>query len=193
MSVLGNSDSANFIFFHIPRGHALPSNDEFSNAFSNHQMKIYKAKGYFSYELSAINTAFFILKNNIKEYAKKYAYVDEFNFVARLNATCKANIFFNIQHPEIVKQYRLDQSTLKSIVKMIGAVNFIKEANEDFKNWKDIFERGKQINLELMLADPKMENPNEAFIASLFDDYGAIALDHLNQQIVDWDKKVTWL
>jgi hypothetical protein len=193
MSVLGNSDTANFIFFSIPRGHALPTKDEFSNAFSNHQMKMYKANGYFRYELMAINTTLFILKNNVREFTDKYAYIDEFNFVARLSSTCKANVFFNIHHPEIVKQYRLDRATLKSIVEIIEAVRFIKEANKDFDGWKYIFQSGKQINHELMLADPKMGNPNEAYISSLFDDYGAVALDQLQQQIIDWDKKVTWL
>ncbi|WP_108508651.1 hypothetical protein [Polynucleobacter acidiphobus] len=193
MSVLGNSDTANFIFFSIPRGHALPTKDEFSNAFENHQMKIYKAYGYFRYELKVINTALFILKNNVREFTDICGYVDEFNFVARLSSTCKANSFFNIQHPEIVKQYRLDRAAIESIVKIIEAIRFIKEMNEDFKNWKYVFERGKRINHELMLADPKMGNPNKAYISSLFDDYGTVALDQLYQQIIDWDKKVTWL
>ncbi len=193
MSVLGKSDSANFIFFYISHGQALPSKDEFSKAFLNHQMKIYKAEGYFRYELMAINTAFFILKKGVKEFTEKYVNVDEFNFAVRLNIDCKANSFFNLQYPEIVRQYQINKSAMALIIDVIEAIRFIKDANQNFKHWKYIFEKGKQINGRLLLADPKMGNPKKEHISSLFDDYGSAALEQLYQRIVDWDKKVTWL
>lgn len=192
--LIGNTDSAKFIFFSVEDESQLPSKGMMKEYFPKHQMNVYKAWGYFSNSFESIEGYINIKYDGIDSYARWNSTKNRcISHAIRLNSECPSNSFFALQYSHlVVAYYHLSHALmdeLSDLLKVIGETNSLINS---VVSSKDCLAKGIDMVSKHQLPDLKMSDPSMQSISQLFDSYGDGARQELSRRLNDWHSRAIW-
>ena len=192
--LIGNTDSAKFIFVAVEDDSQLPTKKMMKEYFPNHQMNVYKAWGYFSYSFESIENYIKISHDGLDSHGRWSSNKSRcISHAIRLNSACPSNSFFTLQYSHLVVAYYHLSHTLmdelSDLLKVIGETNSLIDSVIDCK---DKLTRGIDIVRNHQLPDLKMSEPSSPSITELFDYYGDGARQELSRRLHDWHTRARW-
>lgn len=192
--LIGNVDSAKFIFVAIEDESQLPTKSVMKNYFPNHQMNIYKAWGYFSSSFESLESYIKIKHDGIESHSRwSNNKTPCISHAIRMNAECEFNSFFALQYSHlIVANLHLSHTLmdeLNALLKVIGETNALIDSIVDCK---DKLSKGVEIAKKHQFPDAKMSKPSNAAMADLFNYYGDGARQELSIRLDDWNTRALW-
>lgn len=192
--LIGNTDSAKFIFVAIEDESQLPSKGMMKEYFPNHQMNVYKAWGYFSNSFESIEGYISIKHDGIDSYARWNSTKNRcISHAIRLNSECPSNSFFALQYSHLVVAYYHLSHTLmdelNDLLKVIGETNSLINS---VVSGKDCLAKGIDMVSKHQLQDLKMSDPSMQSISQLFDSYGDGARQELSRRLDHWHSRAMW-
>jgi hypothetical protein len=192
--LIGNADSAKFIFVSVEDESQLPSKGMMKEYFPNHQMNVYKAWGYFGNSFESIEGYINIKYDGIDCYARWNSTKNRcISHAIRLNSECPSNSFFALQYSHlVVAYYHLSHALmdeLSDLLKVIGETNSLINS---VVSSKDCLAKGIDMVSKHQLPDLKMSDPSMQSISQLFDSYGDGARQELSRRLNDWHSRAIW-
>ena len=192
--LIGNTDSAKFIFVAVEDDSQLPTKKMMKEYYPNHQMNVYKAWGYFSYSFESIENYIKISHDGLDSHGRWSSNKSRcISHAIRLNSACPSNSFFALQYSHlVVAYYHLSHALmdeLSDLLKVIGETNSLIDSVIDCK---DKLTRGIDIVRNHQLPDLKMSEPSSPSITELFDYYGDGARQELSRRLNDWHTRARW-
>lgn len=192
--LIGNTDSAKFIFVSVEDESQLPSKGMMKEYFPNHQMNVYKAWGYFSNSFESIEGYINIKYDGIDSYVRWNSTKNRcISHAIRLNSECPSNSFFALQYSHLVVAYYHLSHTLmdelNDLLKVIGETNSLINS---VVSGKDCLAKGIDMVSKHQLQDLKMSDPSMQSISQLFDSYGDGARQELSRRLNDWHSRAIW-
>jgi len=192
--LIGNTDSAKFIFVSVEDESQLPSKGMMKEYFPNHQMNVYKAWGYFGNSFESIEGYINIKYDGLDSYARWNSTKNRcISHAIRLNSECPSNSFFALQYSHLVVAYYHLSHTLmdelSDLLKVIGETNSLIDS---VVSSKDGLAKGIDMVSKHQLPDLKMSDPSMQSISQLFDSYGDGARQELSRRLNDWHSRAIW-
>lgn len=192
--LIGNTDSAKFIFVSVEDESQLPSKGMMKEYFPNHQMNVYKAWGYFGNSFESIEGYINIKYDGLDSYARWNSTKNRcISHAIRLNSECPSNSFFALQYSHLVVAYYHLSHTLmdelNDLLKVIGETNSLINS---VVSGKDYLAKGIDMVSKYQLPDLKMSDPSMQSISQLFDSYGDGARQELSRRLDDWHSRAIW-
>ena len=193
--LIGNTDSAKFIFVSVEDESQLPSKGMMKEYFPNHQMNVYKAWGYFGNSFESIEGYINIKYDGLDSYARWNSTKNRcISHAIRLNSECPSNSFFALQYSHLVVAYYHLSHTLmdelSDLLKVIGETNSLIDS---VVSSKDGLAKGIDMVSKHQLPDLKMSDPSMHSISQLFDSYGDGARQELSRRLNDWHSRAIWI
>ena len=192
--LVGNTKSAKFIFIACDDDSLIPTKNEMSTYFPNHQMNVYKSWGHFSYSFNDIQNYMKIKQTGINSH-KKYGSNPPtlITHAIRVNADLNRNAFFDIKHAGIhVDSLHLSHEALDKLSTLLNDIGEMNSAIDEVINCNRHLLQAKDIATKLMLNDQKILSPNKGSIDDLFNSYGDIARHQLMKRLETWRESVIW-
>lgn len=191
--IIGNADSAKFIFIACEDEGRIPTGAEMNIYFPNHQMNVYKAWGHFKWSFAAIQTYIQITRMGIKSHTRYGQVPNSISHAIRLNAETPRNSFFDLKYQGmLIESLHLSHHSFVELEEMVKGVNALNQEIENVLHCYEALEKAKVVATKLNLADPKVLEPDQQAIDKLFNNYGERAQDQLYQRLKDWRKTVMW-
>ena len=192
--LIGNTDSAKFIFVAVEDETELPTKVMMKEYFPNHQMNVYKAWGYFSSSFESIESYIKITRDGLDSHSRWSSNKSRcISHAIRLNSACPSNSFFALQYSHIVVGYyylsHMLMDELTDLLKVIGETNSLIDS---VVSCKDKLTQGIDIVIKHQLPDLKMSEPSLPSITELFDVYGDGARQELSRRLGDWHSRAIW-
>jgi hypothetical protein len=193
--LIGNTQSAKFIFIACDDENLVPTKSEMSNYFPNHQMNVYKSWGHFSDSFDAIQNYIKIKQTGIESHLS-YGHNSRrlITHALRMNPELKRNAFFDLKYAGIyVDSLHLSHEALDKLSSLLKDVGDMNRAIQDVQNCHKHLLQSKDIATKLMLKDTKILSPNQNAIDDLFGGYGDEARGKLMERLEEWRQSVLWI
>ena len=192
--LIGNAQSAKFIFIACDDDSLIPTKNEMSNFFPNHQMNVYKSWGHFCHSFNDIQNYIKIKQTGINSH-KKYGSNPPtlVTHAIRVNAALNRNAFFDLKYAGIhVDSLHLSHEALDKLSNLLNDIGDMNSAIDEVNNCNRHLIQSKDIATKLMLNDQKILFPNKNSIDDLFKGYGNTARQQLMERLEAWHKSVLW-
>jgi len=190
--LIGNNPRAKFIFLACENEEDIPSKKDIKQFFPNSQINIYKAWGHFATSFWEIESLFgFRLNGKIESRWNNPNRT--ITHAIRLDCSCEKSIFFQLKYGEfVVAHLELDHPGIEQLSEYIrGAI----DAQSEIANIQKFPERlviAKNKLNQMGLHDPKIDSPCPNAISTLFDNYGTIAKQRMNEVFNSWYENHQW-
>lgn len=190
--LIGDKESAKFIFFAVENEDDLPKKVDMLNHFPDCTYNVYKSWGHFKDSFDSIERLFDI-KHNGLDASKSWLAPRYISHAYRINTSIEPDSFFVTKYSAaLIGFYELshdDFTELGTLIKYWRAqIELMDSMKESVKNFK----RGKVAVDLLEVRDESMSNPDEDAIEKLFGSYGDKAAEQLIQKMLAWQSKVKW-
>jgi hypothetical protein len=170
--LIGDKESAKFIFFAVEDEADLPKKVDMLNHFPDCTYNVYKSWGHFKDSFDSIERLFDI-KHNGLDASKSWLAPRYISHAYRINTSIEPDSFF-------VTKYSA------------ALIGFYDLSHDDFTELGTLIKYWRaQIEL-LEVRDNSMSNPDEDAIEKLFGSYGEEAAEQLIQKMLAWQSKVKW-
>ena len=191
--LIGNAQSAKFIFIACDDENLIPTKAEMSNYFPNHQMNVYKSWGHFSNSFDDIQRYIKINQIGISSHQRYGGSARLITHAIRINLSCDRNSFFELKYGGmIVDSLHLSHETLDELSSLLNDIGNINQAIDQVTSCKNHLLQATAIATKLMLSDQKILSPNQDSISELFSEYGDIARQQLLERLDKWRASVLW-
>ncbi len=193
--LIGNADSAKFIFIAVDDENEIPTKTVMSNFFPKHQMNVYKAWGHFSHSFVHIESYFKIKFNGISIYDAWGGRSPRcISHAIRLSNTCPLNSFFALKYAYmVIGYYHLSQDLMRELEDLLTLISKVNSISSTIENSRDNLIKGIEVSEQNNLPDFKMRQPSTKSISDLFDNYGEAAKQELMKRLIDWNTRAVWL
>ncbi len=191
--LIGNNTAAKFIFISCEDEASVPSKKEIKHFFPDSNPNTYKAWGHFSDSFSEVESLLSVRLCGIDSIDRWTHRTRCISHAIRVNHDCTRNLLFDLKYSDIIVAYlKLDHATLsvlgsliRDILKINIEVSAVLSFPEKMKSAKDSLDR-------LSIHDPKVSDPCQQSISTLFDDYGKLAKEEMLARAQDWYSKQAW-
>jgi hypothetical protein len=190
--LIGDKESAKFIFFAVDDESELPKKAEMLNHFPDCKYNVYKAWGHFRYTFTDLDGLLHIKRHGVEAgicwNSPRYI-----SHAYRITTDCKPDSFFVMKYGNsLVGFYEISHVQLVELEKLLeywrGFVELLEKMKETVKNFK----LGKKAAALLDVSDDSMSNPDEEAIKQLFSKYGEQAAEQMVSKMKGWQTKVQW-
>jgi hypothetical protein len=164
--LIGNTDSAKFIFVSVEDESQLPSKGMMKEYFPNHQMNVYKAWGYFSNSFESIENYIKISHDGLDSHGRWSSNKSRcISHAIRLNSACPSNSFFALQYSHlVVAYYHLSHTIMDELSDLLKVIEETNSLIDSVIDCKDKLTRGINIVRNHQLPDLKMSEPSSQSI-----------------------------
>lgn len=190
--LIGDKESAKFIFFAVDDEAELPKKAEMLNHFPDCKYNVYKAWGHFKESFDSLESLLHI-KNRGIEAGRFWNAPRYISHAYRINTNCEPDSFFAMKYgTALVGFYEISHEQLVELDKLLeywrGFIELLDKMKETVKNFK----LGKNAAALLKVTDESMSNPDEDAIKNLFGQYGEKAAEQMVEKMKEWQSKVKW-
>ena len=193
--LIGNAQSAKFIFIACDDENLVPTKSEMNNYFPNHQMNVYKSWGHFSNSFDDIQNYIKIKQTGIQSHKRYGSNSPRFiTHAIRINSDLSRNAFFDLKYAGIhVDSLHLSHEALDKLSSLLQDIGEMNSAIEDVLNCNKYLLQSKNIATKLMLGDQMMLLPNQDSVDNLFNGYGDVGRHQLMERLEKWHQSVLWV
>ena len=190
--LIGDKESAKFIFFGVEDEADLPKKAEMLNHFPDCTYNVYKSWGHFRDSFDSLETLLHV-KNRGIEAGKSWATPRYISHAYRINTNMMPDSFFAMKYgTALVGFYELSHEDIKELETLLkywrAQIDLMESMEKSVKN----FNLGKKAVDLLEVTDDSMSVPDENAIETLFGNYGEQAAEQLIQRMLAWQSKVKW-
>jgi hypothetical protein len=185
-ALIGMDESVKLVLLSLDDDAKPPTKSQLRRFFPEGKVNIYKAYGHHSTSIWGLECIFNIAKNGSKthNYFNRQKIITH---VIRLDSNTEVNEFFTLTYSNfIVGIVKITEQCIEKAELLIKAIS---EANQQISSitmCKDRIYSTKNFFENMRIDDPKISNPNEESIASLFDNYGDIAHEQMTTFVKKW-------
>ena len=193
--LIGNAQSAKFIFIACDDENLVPTKSEMNNYFPNHQMNVYKSWGHFAHSFNDIQNYIKIRQTGINSHFRYGSNTPRLiTHAIRVNESLNRNAFFDLKYAGIhIDSLHLSHQALDKLSSLLDGIGDMNSAIEEVLNCKKHLLHSKNIADKLMLDDQKILFPNQNAIDDLFSEYGNAASEKLLERLEEWHQSVLWV
>lgn len=193
--LIGNTQSAKFIFIACDDEELIPSKSEMNIYFTNNQMNIYKSWGHFRESFNDIQNYIKVRQGGISS-LEKYGNTHgskSISHAIRMSLDCNRNPFFDLKYyGMIVDSLHLSHEALDKLSVLLRDIGDMNYGIKQVIGCNDHILQAKEIAQRLMLNDQKILVPNQNSIDDLFINYGNSARQQLMDRLEEWRQSVLW-
>lgn len=190
--LIGDKESAKFIFFAVDDDSELPKKAEMLNHFPDCAYTVYKSWGRFSDSFHSIES-FFRIKNRGIDAGKCWSEKRCISHAYRINTTHKPDAFFVTKYSTaLVGFYEFKHEDLNELDTLLKYWRAQIDLMESMEKSVNNFKIGKKAVDLLKVSDETMSHPDEEAIEKLFGNYGEKAAKQLIERMTEWQSKVKW-
>lgn len=192
--LIGNAESAKFIFLAIDDDSLIPSKKEMKEYFPNHEMNVYKAWGHFRDSFDSIQGYMKIRKDGLSTYRRWSERERCISHAIRLSNLCLSNSFFNLRYQHIcVGTYHLSNQLINELKDLLEITDKFNNIISDAIAFGKTLDTGRNFVSTNNLVDPYMSNPCSKSFNTLLGNYGISAKDQLTRRFNDWHSRAIWI
>lgn len=190
-ALIGMDASVKLILLSLDDDTRSPQKTDLRRFFPKGKINIYKANGHHRESFWELESIFDIVKNGSENHSY-YNRRSIITHVIKLEEHCEIDDFFTLTYTEsIVGIVKVTEQCLEKAKALVIAVA---KANQEISKvtcCKDRMLEAKDLFVRMCIDDPKVTNPNETYMANLFDNYGAQAYDQMTRFVKKWlDKRL---
>jgi hypothetical protein len=190
--LIGDKESAKFIFFAVDDEAELPKKTDMLNHFPDCKYNVYKAWGHFRYTFRDLEGLLHIKRHGV-EAGQSWSSPRYISHAYRITTDCEPDSFFVMKYGNsLVGFYEISHEQLVELEKLLeywrGFIELLEKMKETVKNFK----LGRNAAVLLKVTDESMSNPDEEAIKQLFSKYGEQAAEQMVAKMKDWQSKVHW-
>jgi hypothetical protein len=191
--LLGNFDSAKFIFIACDEESWVPTPKEIKTFFPNSLCNIYKAWGHFKDNFKDLENLFHIRRSGIQIHGCWNNHGRIISHAIRVENTCPRNSFFDLKYGDfIVDALQIGTESLGKLdlflqgaAKMNSAINSVCEC-------KNKMDATSELAKQMSLKDEKIASPSKSAVADIFDGYGVEARAQMMKALNQWYDQAKW-
>jgi hypothetical protein len=190
--LIGNRNDAKFIFLGVDDEKDLPTKPKLTKYFPKGSFNVYKAHGYFSSSFQDIEK-FYAIKRNGFSADVSWGMKTCISHGIRIISDESPSSFLALElSASIVDFLDLSHNDMDELKKLIDEWRQLTSSIEAVTNCLNSIDKAKLMLKAINLTDPKIQSPDSSAIATLFDNYGDIAIAQLVGKFNLWHQKVIW-
>lgn len=191
-ALIGNNAESKLILLSLDDDTQEPTKSNLRRFFPDSKVNVYKARGRHRDSFGAIESIFNIIKNGAESHEVWSSKTQLITHVIKLDPETVIDDFFLLTYSE--SKIAILKITDQCLEKAQELTRAISRVNSDIKSITNCVERFNYVknNINHMsLNDPKVDNPDQTAIDSLFSDYGKCAQIQMTEFVKKWlDKRI---
>ncbi len=193
--LIGNNTSAKFIFLGCNDESEVPSKQEIRQCYPDKPIAIYKAWGNYRDSFAEVEALFNIRLNGVYKHSFFMHPTKRcITHAIRLDSNCEKSLFFELKYSHLIVSYlNLSHSSLETLETHLKAIAKANSEISSITEFSNRLQSAKNALNGMGLHDPKIDNPCDKSISTLFDDYGKNAIAQMTKAINKWYDQNKWV
>jgi len=190
-SLIGNTDSAKFIFFALDDLSSSPNEKDIQRLLNTKKVHVYKRNGYYGESLRDIDKFIYLKHTHLLEHQNWTQ--NGFTHAVRVGSECDLNVTIELAYGHIVVAcLHLNFALLKELNEILEDLSDLKSKLSKAENEKNYLISKIQYISELEFMKNQHLIPGEDQIIKIFDAYGLAEMQLMKSRFDDWYQRANW-